>query len=149
MAVRRPSIKTAVGPVVLTLIGLAALVLYLQTETIPPQPPVVAQVQQQMKREMRRGWIRVVLMGRILEVRVNGEAVLGYTGRAPRLDDVDTAVVRGIAKRAVELYAPARYGPPPGVDSVRIRLRHNYLLGPFGYRTAGRDFDFATSQLGR
>jgi hypothetical protein len=80
---------------------------------------------------------------------VNGEAVLGYTGKAPRLEDVDTLVVRGIAKRAIDLYAPARYGPPPGVDSVRVRLRHNYMIGPFTYRTAGRNYDFATSQLGR
>jgi hypothetical protein len=92
---------------------------------------------------------RVVLLDRTLEVRVNGEAVLGYTGKAPRLEDVDTLVVRGIAKRAIDLYAPARYGPPPGVDSVRVRLRHNYMIGPFTYRTAGRNYDFATSQLGR
>lgn len=134
---------------VLTLVGLAALVLYQQTETIPPQPPVIGQVEQQMKREMRRGWLRVVLAGRILEVRVNGEAVLGYSSRAPRLEDVDTNVVRGIAKKAVDLYAPPRFGPPPGVDSVRVRLRHGYRLGPLIYRTVGRDFDFAASQLGR
>jgi hypothetical protein len=102
-----------------------------------------------MKREMRRGRLRVVMIGRMLEVRVNGEALLGYNSRAPRLEDVDTTVVRLIAKRAVDLYAPARFGPPPGVDSVRIRLRHNYMLGPFTYRTAGKNFDFATSQLGR
>ena len=135
--------------IVLTLVALAAIVQYQQTETIPPQPPVIAQVQLQMRNEMRRGWLRVVLADHILEVRVNGEALLGYTGRAPRLEDVDTNVVRGIAKRAVDLYAPARFGPPPGVDSVRVRLRHNYMLGPFTYRTAGRNFDFATSQLGR
>jgi hypothetical protein len=129
--------------------ALAAIKLYLQTETIPPQSPVIGQVQEQLKREMRRGWLRVVLSDRILEVRVNGEALLGYTGRAPRLEDVDTSVVRSIARRAVDLYAPPRFGPPPGVDSVRIRLRHNYMIGPFSYRTAGRNFDFATSQLGR
>jgi hypothetical protein len=126
-----------------------AAILFFQAETLPPQPPVITQVQEQMKREMRRGWLRVVLLDRTLEVRVNGEAVLGYTGKAPRLEDVDTLVVRGIAKRAIDLYAPARYGPPPGVDSVRVRLRHNYMIGPFTYRTAGRNYDFATSQLGR
>jgi hypothetical protein len=133
---------------VLTMVVLAAI-LFFQAETLPPQPPVITQVQEQMKREMRRGWLRVVLLDRTLEVRVNGEAVLGYTGKAPRLEDVDTLVVRGIAKRAVDLYAPARFGPPPGVDSVRVRLRHNYMIGPFTYRTAGRNYDFATSQLGR
>ena len=135
--------------VVLTLVVLAAVVQYQQTETIPPQPPVITQVQLQMRNEMRRGWLRVVLLDRVLEVRVNGEALLGYNSRAPRLDDVDTNVVRGIAKRAIELYAPARFGPPPGVDSVRVRLRHNYMIGPITYRTAGRNYDFATSQLGR
>jgi hypothetical protein len=129
--------------------ALAAIKLYLQTETIPPQSPVIGQVQEQLKREMRRGWLRVVLSDRILEVRVNGEALLGYTGRAPRLEDVDTSVVRSIARRAVDLYAPPRFGPPPGVDSVRIRLRHNYMIGPFSYRTAGRNLDVGTSQLGR
>jgi hypothetical protein len=133
---------------VLTMVVLAAI-LFFQAETLPPQPPVITQVQEQMKREMRRGWLRVVLLDRTLEVRVNGEAVLGYTGKAPRLEDVDTLVVRGIAKCAVDLYAPARFGPPPGVDSVRVRLRHNYMIGPFTYRTAGRNYDFATSQLGR
>ena len=141
--------RTAARAVLLTF-GVAALILVWRgTETLPPQPPVVAQVQERMKREMRRGWLRVVLVDRVLEVRVNGEALLGYTGRAPRLEDVDTNVVRGVAKRAIELYAPARFGPPPGVDSVRVRLRHNYMIGPFTYRTAGRNFDFATSQLGR
>lgn len=149
MAVQTTSVRTAAVVIVLTLAGLAGIVLYQNTETIPPQPPVIAQVQQQLKSEMRRGWLRVVLAGRVLEVRVNGEAVLGYTGRSPRLEDVDTNVVRGIAKRAIELYAPARFGPPPGVDSVRVRLRHNYMLGPVTYRTAGRNYDFATSQLGR
>lgn len=149
LAVRNPSVRTAAVVIVLTLVLLGAILLYQQTDTIPPQPPVIGQVQEQMKREMRRGWLRVVLNGRILEVRVNGEAVLGYTGRAPRLEDVDTGVVRRIAKRAIDLYAPPRFGPPPGVDSVRIRLRHNYMIGPFTYRTAGKDFDFATSQLGR
>jgi hypothetical protein len=148
-AVRTPSARTLARVVLLTFAGLAALLWYQQTETLPAQPPVIGQVQEQMKREMRRGWLRVVLIGRILEVRVNGEAVLGYSGRAPRLEDVDTAVVRGIAKRAVDLYAPPRFGPPPGVDSVRIRLRHNHMLGPFIYRSVGRDYDFATSQLGR
>jgi hypothetical protein len=133
---------------VLTFAALA-VILFLQTETLPPQSPVVGQVQEQMKREMRRGRMRVVMIGRVLEVRVNGEALLGYNSRAPRLEDVDTTVVRLIAKRAVDLYAPPRFGPPPGVDSVRIRLRHNYMLGPFTYRTAGKNFDFATSQLGR
>lgn len=126
-----------------------AIILFLQTETIPPQSPVVGRVQEQMKREMRRGWLRVVLADRMLEVRVNGEALLGYNSRAPRLEDVDTAVVRSIARRAIDIYAPPQFGPPPGVDSVRIRLRHNYMIGPFTYRTAGRNFDFATSQLGR
>lgn len=140
--------RTAARAFVLTMVVLAAI-LFFQAETLPPQPPVITQVQEQMKREMRRGWLRVVLLDRTLEVRVNGEAVLGYTGKAPRLEDVDTLVVRGIAKRAIDLYAPARYGPPPGVDSVRVRLRHNYMIGPFTYRTAGRNYDFATSQLGR
>jgi len=134
---------------VLTLALLAAVLLYQQTETIPPQSPAVGLVQEQMKRELRRGWLRVVMADRILEVRVNGEALLGYTGRPPRLEDVDTGIVRRIARRAIDLYAPPRFGPPPGVDSVRIRLRHNYMIGPFTYRTAGRNFDFATSQLGR
>jgi hypothetical protein len=140
--------RTAARAFVLTM-AILALILAFQAETLPPQPPVITQVQEQMKREMRRGWLRVVLLDRTLEVRVNGEAVLGYTGKAPRLEDVDTLVVRGIAKRAIDLYAPARYGPPPGVDSVRVRLRHNYMIGPFTYRTAGRNYDFATSQLGR
>ena len=148
MAVRITSGRTASIAIVL-IFALAAFKLYLQTETIPPQTPVVGQVQEQLKKEMRRGWLRVVLADRILEVRVNGEALLGYTGHAPRLEDVDTAVVRSIARRAVDLYAPPSYGPPPGVDSVRIRLRHNYMIGPFTYRTAGKNFDFATSQLGR
>jgi hypothetical protein len=148
MAVRITSGRTVAIAIVL-IFALAAIKLYLQTETIPPQSPVIGQVQEQLKREMRRGWLRVVLSDRILEVRVNGEALLGYTGRAPRLEDVDTSVVRSIARRAVDLYAPPRFGPPPGVDSVRIRLRHNYMIGPFSYRTAGRNFDFATSQLGR
>src|SRR4051812_42409716 len=149
MAVRASSVRTAAVVIVLTLTALAGIVLYQQTETIPPQPAVIGQVQEQLKKDMRRGWLRVVLANRILEVRVNGEAVLGYTGRAPRLEDVDTNVVRGIAKRAIDLYAPPRFGPPPGVDSVRVRLRHNYMIGPLTYRTAGRNYDFATSQLGR
>jgi hypothetical protein len=148
MAVRATSGRTAALAIVL-IFALAAIVLVMQAETIPPQPPAVGQVQEQLKTEMRRGWLRVVLAGRILEVRVNGEALLGYTGHAPRLEDVDTTVVRSIAKRAIDLYAPPNFGPPPGVDSVRIRLRHNYMIGPFSYRTAGRNFDFATSQLGR
>jgi hypothetical protein len=148
MAVRISSGRTAAVAIVLTF-AVLAVILFLQTETLPPQSPVVGQVQEQMKREMRRGRLRVVMIGRMLEVRVNGEALLGYNSRAPRLEDVDTTVVRLIAKRAVDLYAPARFGPPPGVDSVRIRLRHNYMLGPFTYRTAGKNFDFATSQLGR
>ncbi len=147
-AVRISSGRTVAVAIVLTF-AVLAIVLVVQTETIPPQPPVIGQVQEQMKREMRRGWLRVVLADRLLEVRLNGEAVLGYTSRAPRLEDVDTAVVRMIARRAVDLYAPPQFGPPPGVDSVRIRLRHNYMIGPFTYRTAGRNFDFATSQLGR
>jgi hypothetical protein len=147
-AVRISSGRTVAVAIVLTF-AVLAIVLVVQTETIPPQPPVIGQVQEQMKREMRRGWLRVVLADRLLEVRLNGEAVLGHTGRAPRLEDVDTAVVRMIARRAVDLYAPPQFGPPPGVDSVRIRLRHNYMIGPFTYRTAGRNFDFATSQLGR
>jgi len=149
MAVRAFSVRTAAVAVVLTLVGLAALALYLQTETIQPQPPVIGQVEEQMRREMRRGRLRVMLADHILEVRVNGEALLGYTGRNPRLENVDTNVVRGIAKRAVDLYAPPQFGPPPGVDSVRIRLRHTYMLGPIPYRTIGRNYDFATSQLGR
>jgi hypothetical protein len=133
----------------LSLVILVAVVIYRRTETIPTQPPVVAQVERQMKREMRRGWLRVLLADRTLEVRVNGEAVLGYTSRAPRLEDVDTNVVRGIAKRAVDLYAPARFGPPPGVDTVRVRLRHAYMFGPITYRVAGQDYNFSTAQLGR
>jgi hypothetical protein len=148
MAVRISSSRTVAVAIVLTF-AVLAVILFLQTETLPPQSPVVGHVQEQMKREMRRGRLRVVMIGRVLEVRVNGEALLGYNSRAPRLEDVDTTVVRLIAKRAVDLYAPARFGPPPGVDSVRIRLRHNYMLGPFTYRTAGKNFDFATSQLGR
>src|SRR5688572_4260417 len=83
---------------------LAALVvpIHQATSTIPPQSPAVAQVERQMRNEMRRGWLRVLLHDRVLEVRVDGEAVLGYTGRAPRLEDVDTAVVRGIAKKAID-----------------------------------------------
>jgi hypothetical protein len=140
-----------VAVVSVTGLVLVALVVRIHqaTNTIPPQSPAVAQVERQMRNEMRRGWLRVVLQDRVLEVRVNGEAVLGYTGRAPRLEEVDTAVVRGIAKKAIDLYTPPRFGPPPGVDSVRIRLRHAYMLGPINYRTAGRDFNFATSQLGR
>ncbi|HET9426224.1 MAG TPA: hypothetical protein VFO55_12725 [Gemmatimonadaceae bacterium] len=138
---------------VLIVIVLVAAVLgvrlYQVTETIPPQPPTVAQVERQMRREMRRGWIRVLLADRVLEVRVNGEAVLGYTGKAPRLEDVDTLVVRGIALKALNLYAPPRFGPAPGIDSVRIRLRHAYMLGPFNYRTSGRDFSFPASTLRR
>ena len=144
----RISSRTVAVAIVLTF-AVLAVILFLQTETLPPQSPVVGAVQEQMKREMRRGRLRVVMLGRVLEVRVNGEALLGYNSRAPRLEDVDTTVVRLIAKRAVDLYAPPRFGPPPGVDSVRIRLRHNYMLGPFTYRTAGKNFDFATSQLGR
>ena len=144
----RISSRTLAVAIVLTF-AVLAVILFLQTETLPPQSPVVGAVQEQMKREMRRGRLRVVMLGRVLEVRVNGEALLGYNSRAPRLEDVDTTVVRLIAKRAVDLYAPPRFGPPPGVDSVRIRLRHNYMLGPFTYRTAGKNFDFATSQLGR
>ena len=144
----RISSRTVAVAIVLTF-AVLAVILFLQTETLPPQSPVVGQVQEQMKREMRHGRLRVVMLGRVLEVRVNGEALLGYNSRAPRLEDVDTTVVRLIAKRAVDLYAPPRFGPPPGVDSVRIRLRHNYMLGPFTYRTAGKNFDFATSQLGR
>jgi hypothetical protein len=148
-AVRNPPLRTAAVVIVLTLVLLAGVLIYQRADTIPPQAPVIGQVQEQMKRELRRGWLRVLMNGRVLEVRVNGEAVLGYTGRTPRLEDVDTGVVRRIAKRAVDLYAPPRFGPPPGVDSVRIRLRHNFMIGPFTYRTAGRDYDFATSQLGR
>ena len=148
MAVRISSGRTVAVAIVLTF-AVLAVILFLQTETLPPQSPVVGQVQEQMKREMRRGRLRVVMIDRVLEVRVNGEALLGYNSRAPRLEDVDTTVVRLVAKRAVDLYAPPRFGPPPGVDSVRIRLRHNYMLGPFTYRTAGKNFDFATSQLGR
>jgi hypothetical protein len=46
-----------------------AAILFFQAETLPPQPPVITQVQEQMKREMRRGWLRVVLLDRTLEVR--------------------------------------------------------------------------------
>src|SRR5215204_3341579 len=129
MAVRISSSRTVAVAIVLTF-AILAVIMFLQTETLPPQSPVVGQVQEQMKREMRRGRLRVVMIGRTLEVRVNGEALLGYNSRAPRLEDVDTTVVRLIAKRAVDLYSPPRFGPPPGVDSVRIRLRHNYMLGP-------------------
>src|SRR5690349_1704298 len=114
MAVRITSLRTLMLASVLTLALAAVVVLYRQTETIPPQPPVVGQVQEQMKRELRRGWLRVVLNGRVLEVRMNGEAVLGYTGRPPRLEDVDTGVVRRIARHAIDLYAPPRFGPAPG-----------------------------------
>jgi hypothetical protein len=129
MAVRTPPTRTAAVLIVLTLVGLAGIVFYQQTETIPPQPPVIGQVQEQLKREMRRGWLRVVLADRVLEVRVNGEAVLGYTGRAPRLEDVDTNVVRGIAKRAVDLYAPpaiwapAGSGQRPGEAAAQLHAR--------------------------
>jgi hypothetical protein len=141
--------RTLALSLTLTLVAAATVVLYQQTETVPPQPPVVARVEAAMKQQMRRGWLRVVMDGPILEIRVNGEAVMGYTGRAPRLEDVDTAAIRGIAKKAVDLYAPPRYGAPPGVDSVRVRLRHAYLLGPIVYRTAKKSFTYSTSQLGR
>lgn len=121
--------------------------LYSVTDTIPPQPATVYQVERQMKNQMRRGWLRVLLQDRVLEVRVNGEAVLGYRSRAPRLEDVDTAVVRGIALKALDLYAPPRFGPAPGLDSVRVRLRHAYMLGPINYRIAGRDYTFSTANL--
>ena len=134
---------------VLTLVVIAAIVLYQNSDTIPPQPAAVARVEWQMKRQMRRGWLRVLLADNVLEVRVNGEAVMGYTGRAPRLEDVDTAVVRAIARKAVDLYTPPQLGPPPGVDSVRVRLRHAYFLGPVVYRTAAKSFIYSTSQLGR
>jgi hypothetical protein len=120
---------------------------YQQAETIGPQPPQVGLVERQMKRGMRRGWLRVLLEDRVLEVRVNGEAVLGYTGRPPDIDAVDTAVVRGIAKKALDLYTPPQYGAAPGVDSVRVRLRHSYMFGPFTYRVRGRNFGFSTSDL--
>lgn len=32
---------------------------------------------------------------------------------------------------------------------LRLVLLAGVLIGPFTYRTAGRDYDFATSQLGR
>jgi hypothetical protein len=148
--VNAPKARVVAIVSVLSLAGLAgAIRLYQATETIPPQPPVIGQVESQMKNEMRRGRLRVLLDDRVLEVRVNGEAVLGYTGKNPRLEDVDTNVVRGIAKKAIDLYAPPRFGPPPGVDTVRVRLRHTYMLGPISYRTAGRNYDFSTSQLGR
>lgn len=140
--------RTAVAATVLSL-AVIVVVVYRRTETIPPQSPVVGHVERQMKREMRRGWLRVLLVQRTLEVRVNGEAVLGYSSRAPRLEEVDTNVVRGIAKRAVDLYAPARFGPPPGIDRVRIRLRHAHMFGPIAYRVAGRDYNFSPAQLGR
>lgn len=141
--------RTAALAAVLTVALACAAIVYARTETLPPQPPVVTQVQEQMKRELRRGWLRVVLVDRVLEVRVNGEALLGYTGKTPRLEDVDTNIVRGMARHALELYAPVRYGPPTGVDSVRVRLRHSYMIGPIPYRSGGRNYDFATSQLGR
>jgi hypothetical protein len=124
-----------------------AVAMYQQMETIPPQPATVAQVEGQMKRQMRRGWLRVLLYDRTLEVRVNGEAVLGYTGKSPRLEDVDTAVVRGIALKALDLYAPPRFGAAPGLDSVRIRLRHTDRLGPINWRTRGRDYTWSTTAL--
>ena len=139
----RIAATTLVGLIVLT----GAVVMYQQAETIPPQPPTVGQVERQMKLQMRRGWLRVLLQNRILEVRVNGEAVLGYTSKAPRLDDVDTAVVRGIAMKALDLYAPPQFGAAPGLDSVRIRLRHTDRLGPINWRTRGRDYTWATTTL--
>ena len=139
----------AVGTVgVLALSALGARI-YTQSETIGPQPPQVGLVERQMKRQMRRGWLRVLLDDKVLEVRVNGEAVLGYTGRPPDLNAVNPAVVRGIAQKAIDLYTPPQFGTPPGVDSVRIRLRHAYMLGPFTYRVRGREFTFSTADLGR
>jgi hypothetical protein len=133
---------------VLVLSGLTARI-YRQSETIGPQPPQVGLVERQMKRELRRGWRRVLLDDRVLEVRVNGEAVLGYTGRPPNLDLVNPDVVRGMAKKALDLYTPPQFGAPPGVDSVRIRLRHAYMLGPITYRVRGRTYAFSTGDLGR
>jgi hypothetical protein len=137
--------------VIVSVVGLAIAAmgvrLYAVTDTVPTQPSTVYQVERQMKNQMRRGWLRVLLHDRVLEVRVNGEAVLGYTSKAPRLEDVDTAVVRGIALKALNLYAPPRFGPPPGLDSVRIRLRHAYFFGPIPYRTRGKDYAFSTTSL--
>ncbi len=135
-----------VGALALSALGAR---LYTQSETIGPQPPQVGLVERQMKREMRRGWLRVLLDDGTLEIRVNGEAVLGYTGRAPDLDSVNPAVVRGIARKAIDLYTPPQFGRPPGIDSVRVRLRHAYMLGPFTYRVRGKVFGFSTSDLGR
>jgi hypothetical protein len=132
-----------IGILVLT----GGVVVYQQAETIPPQPRTIGQVEYQMKIQMRRGWLRVVLHDRLLEVRVNGEAVLGYTSKAPRLEDVDTAVVRGIALKALDLYAPPKFGAAPGLDSVRIRLRHTDRFGPINWRTRGRDYTWSTSTL--
>ena len=148
MISRRARIVAVVTVLVLATTALGVRV-YQQTETIGPQPPQVGLVERQMKRQMRRGWLRVVLDERILEVRVNGEAVLGYTGRPPDIDAVDTAVVRGIAKKAIDLYTPPQYGAPPGIDSVRVRLRHSYMFGPLTYRVRGRQFSYSRADLGR
>lgn len=124
-----------------------AIVVYQRTETIPPQPRAVGLVEQRMKREMRRGWLRVLLDERVLEVRVNGEALLGYTGRPAEIDSVDPGVVRSVAKKALDLYVPPQFGAPASLDSVRVRLRHAYMFGPFTYRTRGKVFAFATTEL--
>jgi hypothetical protein len=145
---RRARIVAVVTVAVLALSALGARI-YTLSETIGPQPPQVGLVERQMKRQMRRGWLRVLLHDKVLEVRVNGEAVLGYTGRPPDLDSVNPGVVQGIAKKAIDLYTPPQFGAPPGVDSVRVRLRHAYMLGPFTYRVRGRDFTFSTGDLGR
>lgn len=117
------------------------------TEAIGPQPPAVGLVERQMKREIRRGRLRLLLDGRVLEVRANGEAVMGYTGRPPVIDAADPDVVRGIAKRALDLYAPERFGRPDGLDSVRLRLRHVSMFGPISYRVRERVFGFSTKDL--
>jgi hypothetical protein len=130
-------------------LALSALVgwVYRQTDTIPPQAPAVGLVERQLKRELRRGWMRVLLDERVLEVRVNGEALLGYTGRVADLSRIDTAVVRGLAKHALDLLTPPQYGGPPSVDSVRIRLRHAFVIGPFPYRRANKDYTFPVATL--
>ena len=133
-----------VGVLALTAAGAR---IYTLTETIGPQPAAVGLVERQLKRQLRRGWLRVLLDGRALEVRVNGEALLGYTGRAADLSRIDTAVVRGLASHTLDLWSPPQYGSAPGVDTVRIRLRHASMLGPLTYRVAMKDYNFPVATL--
>jgi hypothetical protein len=150
LPVNAPRARIVAVSAVLSLVALLAAVrVYQATETIPLQSPVVMLVEREMRSQIRHGRLRVLLDGRVLEVRVTGEALLGYTSSAPRLEDIDTNLVRAVAKKAIDLYAPPRFGPPPGVDSVRVRLRHPHTVGPIVYRVARRDFPFATAQLGR